>query len=743
MKNTTLTIAVVSLVLAATGCSDEPAASAQSAAEPAPEAADAAVPEAAAVTYPTTATVEQQDTYHGEAVADPYRWLEDDVRESEAVAEWVSAQNAVTFGYLDRIAEREPIRERLTQLWDYERYSIPTPKAGKYFFTYNDGLTNQSQVLVTEKLDGEARLLVDPNTWSEDGTVALADYEVSPDGRYLALAVQDGGSDWRTLKVLDVETGATLSDEVSWAKFTPMAWSGDSRGFYYSRYPAPDEDGAFQDLNMNQQVYYHEVGTSQDADRQVFGNPEEPEWGFFPSVTEDGRYLVITIWKGTDSRYQIAWQDLTDPEAKPTMLIEGFEYDYSLVGNIGSKLIFRTDRDAPNGRLISIDLAGSGAQEPLIETRDQVLEGAALVGERLVTAYLKDARSEVRIHALDGTFERELELPGIGTAGGFVGSMDDPNTFYSYSSFNAPSTIYRYNVQTGEREVFRQADVAFDPDDYVVRQVFFDSADGTRVPMFISHRKDLAPGGEHPTLLYGYGGFNVSVRPAFSITRLAWMEMGGIYAVANLRGGGEYGQAWHKAGTKLNKQNVFDDFIGAAEYLVEQRWTTPDELAVFGGSNGGLLVGAVVNQRPDLFAAAVPAVGVMDMLRFHQFTAGRFWVDDYGSADNPEEFAALKAYSPYHNIREGVDYPAIMVTTADTDDRVVPGHSFKYAARLQAANPDGKPMLIRIEERAGHGAGKPTDKTIAEYADRWGFLVEHLDMTLPEGYGQPEAASGP
>ncbi len=735
MKSSYL-VFVILMVLLCGGCSDEPV-SAGLETEVKPMAAS---PES--LKYPASSTVDQVDLYHSQSVQDPYRWLEDDVRESSEVAAWVEQQNAVTFGYLEGLEQRGPIASRLKQLWDYERFGTPIMKAGRYFFSYNDGLSNQDRILMQEGLSATPRVLVDPVSWSDDGTMALAEWEVSPDGRYMAMAVQDGGSDWRTLKVLDVETGKTLDDQVQWAKFTSLAWNGQSSGFYYSRFPTPDADGAFQDLNLNQKVYFHQVGTDQDDDVLVYENPDHPSWGFFANVTDDGRYLVITIWQGTDSRYQIAWQDLTQQGSQPQMLINGFDHDYSLVGNLGTQLIFRTDQGAPNGRLLTIDVANSVEQKPLIPEREQVLLGARLIGGQILAAYLKDARSEVRIHDLDGSFVRELSLPGIGSASGFSGTADSPETFYRYSSYNLPPTIYRYNVNTGEQQEFRKVEVDFAPEDYLVRQVFYTSKDGTRVPMFISHRKDLEPGGQHPTLLYGYGGFNVSQRPAFSVTRLAWMEMGGVYAVANLRGGGEYGKAWHKAGTKLNKQNVFDDFIAAGEYLITERWTTADQLAVFGGSNGGLLVGAVVNQRPDLFAAAVPAVGVMDMLRFHQFTAGRFWVDDYGSSDNPQEFEALLAYSPYHNIREGVDYPAIMVTTADTDDRVVPGHSFKYAAAMQAANPKGKPVIIRIETRAGHGAGKPTDKTIAEYADRWGFLAEHLNLELPEGYGSDSAAAG-
>ena len=688
--------------------------------------------------YPDSAIVEQVDDYHGTTVADPYRWLEDDVRVSDQVASWVEAQNAVTYGYLGAIEEREVIEERLTELWNYEKFGVPGKAGSHYFYSRNDGLQNQNVIYRQSSLDAEPEQVVDPNTWSDDGTVALADFEVSPDGRYAALAIQDGGSDWRTVRILDLETGELSGDEVSWMKFSPMSWAADSSGFYYARYPAPAEGDEFQTLNHDQQVWFHRVGTPQASDLPVYARPDHPDWGFSPVVSDDGDYLVITIWKGTDSRYQVAYQHLTGPEkdSEPIMLIEGFDHDYTFVGNIGSRFYFRTDRDAPRGRLVAIDVrAPDAGWTEIIPEREAVLQGVSHVGGQFVAAYLRDARSEIRVHDPDGTLAREVALPGIGSVQGLSGKADDPETFYRFSSFNAPPTLYHYDVITGESTLFRQASVDFDPADYVVRQVFYDSKDGTRVPMFIAHKKGIELNGDNPTLLYGYGGFNISLTPSFSITRLAWMEMGGVYAVANLRGGGEYGKEWHQAGTKLHKQNVFDDFIAAGEYLVSERYTRPERLAVLGGSNGGLLVGAVVNQRPDLFGAAIPAVGVMDMLRFDQFTAGRFWVDDYGSSSNPAEFEALYAYSPYHNLVDGTEYPAILVTTADTDDRVVPGHSFKYAARLQAAQGGTDPVLIRIQTRAGHGSGKPTAVQIEETADMWAFLAENLGMRLPEGYG--------
>ena len=689
------------------------------------------------VEYPATATVEHVDTYHGVEVADPYRWLEDDIRESEGVDAWVNAQNEVTFAYLESIPEREIIEKRLTELWDYERYGMPVKEGGLYYYSYNNGLQNQNVVYVQESLDAEAELLIDPNTWSEDGTVAMASYFPSPDGKHVAYLIQDGGSDWRQARIIEVGGGAVLDDELDWLKFTGLSWAKDGSGFYYSRYPETKGEEKFQSLNANHAVYFHRLGTSQDDDALVYTQPDNPEWGYAASVTDDGAHLVITVWKGTDDRYQIVHQDLTAADDEPEMLIEGFDYDYSLVGNVGSELYFRTNKDAPRNRLIAIDVENPEPENwrEVIPQAVDVLDGVSLVGGKIIADYMQDAQTVVKIFDLEGRQTGTVDLPGIGTAGGFRGTLDDPETFFTYTSYNTPSTVNRLDVETGEVTVFRKPDVAFNSDDYVVKQVFYKSADGTRVPMFISHHKDLELNGNTPAMLYGYGGFNISQTPSFSITRLAWMEMGGVYAVANLRGGGEYGKEWHKAGTKLLKQNVFDDFIAAAEYLIAEKYTSPSKLAIFGGSNGGLLVGAVTNQRPELFGAAIPAVGVMDMLRFHKFTAGRFWVDDYGSSDDPEEFKALYAYSPYHNIKPGTEYPAVLITTADTDDRVVPGHSFKYAAAIQQAQAGDAPVLIRIETRAGHGAGKPTDKVVQEYADRWAFLVKNLDMRLPEGYG--------
>jgi prolyl oligopeptidase len=690
------------------------------------------------INYPETSTVDHVDNYHGIEVADPFRWLEDDVRESAAVKNWVDAQNKVTFAYLASIPERALIAKRMRELWDYERFSLPKKDGGRYFYEYNNGLQNQEVIYTQTSLDGDAELLIDPNTWSDDGTIALAGYYPSKDGSHIAYTIQDGGSDWRAARVLNVETGETLDEHLEWLKFTGLSWAGDGSGFYYGRYPATSAAEKYQSLNKNRKVYFHRIGTDQEQDDVVYERPDHPDWGPSGTVTDDGQHLVITISVGTDERYSIVHQDLTDPAAEPEMIIEGFDYDYTLIGSVGDELYFRTNNGAPKNRLITIDPKNPQPEHwrEVIAEAEDVLDNVSLVGGRIVTEYMQDAWSVVKIFDLEGEQTGAVNLPGIGTAYGFRGEVDDPETFFGYESFNMPDTINRLDVVTGEVEVFKKPQLAFDPDDYQVEQVFYESRDGTRVPMFISHHKDVVPDGNRPTLLYGYGGFSISMQPSYRTTRLAWMEMGGIYAEANLRGGGEYGEDWHQAGTKLNKQNVFDDFIAAGEYLIDNNYTNSEKLAIFGGSNGGLLVGAVTNQRPELFGVAIPAVGVMDMLRFHHFTAGRFWTDDYGSSDNPEEFAALRAYSPYHNISEGAEYPAILVTTADTDDRVVPGHSFKYAAAIQRAQGGEAPVLIRIETRAGHGAGVPTDKVIEDYADRWAFIVRNLDMRLPEAYGE-------
>ena len=682
------------------------------------------------ITYPATRTVEQIDDFHGTKVADPYRWLEDDVRVSKESAAWVEAQNAVTFDYLKSIPQRETIRQRMTELWNYEKVGAPFRRGGRYYFSRNDGLQNQNVLWMQETLQSEPTVLLDPNTWSKDGTTALSGSAFSDDGRYVAYAVQQAGSDWNTWKVMEIATNKVLDDEIRWVKFSSAEWTPDSQGFFYARYPEPAADAAFQSLNRDMKVYYHRIGTPQSADVLVYERPDQPDWGFQLSVSEDGRYLIITVWVGTDDRYRIVVKDLREPYGLPWELINNFENEYSFVGNDGEVLFFQTNLNAPNRRIIAINLRKPQKEhwKELIPQSENALESTRIVGNMFVCSYLKDARTQVRLHAMDGTFVREVQFPGIGSAAGFDGRRGDTETFYSFSSFALPPTTYRYNMITGESQEFRRSAVKFNPDDYETSQVFYTSRDGTRIPMFLCHRKGLQKDGTNPVLLYGYGGFNISITPSFSVSRITWMEMGGVLAVANLRGGGEYGEKWHKAGTKLQKQNVFDDFITAAEWLIQNKYTSSSRLAIQGRSNGGLLVGACMTQRPDLFGACLPGVGVMDMLRFHRFTAGRFWTDDYGSADNAEEFPALLKYSPYHNLKPGTRYPATMVTTADTVDRVVPGHSFKFAARLQAAHTGTTPVLIRIETSAGHGAGKPTAKIIEESSDELAFLVRSLGM---------------
>ncbi len=680
--------------------------------------------------YPATKKVGQTDTYHGTAVADPYRWLEDDVRKSPEVAAWVAEQNKVTDAYLATLPQRDAIKKRITELWNYEKIGAPSKTGGKYFFSRNDGLQNQNVLYVQESLDAEPRLLLDPNTLTKDGTVALAGFVPSDDAKYAAYGLADAGSDWNSWKVLDVATGKTLGDDLRWIKFSSVSWTADSKGFYYSRFPEPKPGETFQSLNVNMKLYYHRLGSPQADDALIYERPDQPKWGVSGTVTDDGRYLVIALNDGTTSRKsRVLVRDLRGP-GLGAELIANHDNKWSLVGNAGPMLFFLTDWHAPKMQLVAIDPRKPEPKDyiTVIPEAKEVLENVNHVGNQFVCSYLEDAKTAVRVYGSDGKFARNVEFPGIGTASGFGGKPADTETFYTFSSFATPPTTFRYDLVTGESKKIRQAKVQFDPSLYEVKQVFAPSKDGTKVPMFIAHKKGLKLDGTNPTLLYGYGGFNISLTPTFSISRVQWLEMGGVYALANLRGGGEYGDAWHRAGTKLTKQNVFDDFIGAAEYLIAEKYTSPKKLAIQGGSNGGLLVGAVICQRPELFGAALPAVGVMDMLRFQRFTAGRYWVDDFGSSDDAAEFKALYAYSPYHNLKPGTSYPATLVTTADTDDRVVPGHSFKFAARIQECQAGSAPVLSRIETKAGHGAGKPTTKVIEEVADQWAFLVKNLDF---------------
>ncbi len=689
--------------------------------------------------YPKTDTVPLVETQFGQAVADPYRWLEGDVRTEPKVRDWVTAQNAVSEAYLKALPGRDMFAARMRAFFDYERMGVPRKAGGRYFHSRNSGLQNQSTLWVREGLAGAPRLLLDPNLWAKDGATALAEWTPSDDGRFLAYAVQDGGSDWRTIKLIDVASGKTLPDEIKGAKFSgSVAWKPDGTGFFYSRFALPVAGATFQALNTDQTVYFHKIGTTQDADVNIYATPAKPQYGHGVQVTDDGRYLVVTSSQGTDPRVEVHVAKLSATDVGPfRALVAGLDHDWQLAGNVGKRFWFRTDLDAPKGRIVAVDVEAKRLRfEPVVPQVSDTLEGASLIGKRLVLAYLGDAKSEAALYELDGRRVGPVALPDIGTASGFGGKTGDDESFYAFSSFATPATIYRYDAATNRSLPFFAPKLAFDPATFETQQVFYPSKDGTKIPMFVVRKKGLIT--PAPALLYGYGGFNVSITPGFSATRLAWLEQGGVLAIANLRGGGEYGNAWHDAGRRARKQNVFDDFIAASEWLIAQGITSKAQLAIQGGSNGGLLVGAVVNQRPDLFAAALPAVGVMDMLRFNRFTAGRYWVDDYGDPGVAADFRVLRAYSPYHNIAGGPGrtYPAILVATADTDDRVVPGHSFKYTAALQAANIGDKPHIIRIETRAGHGSGKPIDKTIAEAADEWAFVAKWTGMVVAEPSAQ-------
>ncbi len=679
------------------------------------------------IEYPNTKKVDQTDDYHGTKVSDPYRWLEDD--NSAETKAWVQAENKVTFDYLKQIPEREQLKKRLTELWNYEKYSSPNKEGKYYFYSKNDGLQNQSVFYVSDSVKGEGRVLLDPNKLSKDGTVALSGMAISDDGKLMAYGLSGAGSDWQTWHFRDVETGKDLPDVLENIKFSGASWTKDGKGVYYSRFPEADEKSKLTRINYFQKLYYHKLGTPQSEDNLIYERSDDKEMGVGGGVTEDGNWLVVSVTKGTAPTNMVFVKNLTMEKAPIIPVVDKLVADYSFIGNDGSKFYFRTDKDAPLGRLVMVDVLDKDLKwQEVVPQAKETLGGVDFVNNQFVGSYLKDAYTQVRIYDLNGKFVRNVELPGIGTAGGFNGKRYDTEVFYTYSSFNAPPTIYRYDLKTGKSEIFRKSEVKLNPNDFEVKQVFYNSKDGTKIPMFIVHKKGLKLDRNNPTLLYAYGGFNISMTPGFSVSRVVWMENGGVYAVPNLRGGGEYGEEWHKAGTKLQKQNVFDDYIGAAEYLIKNKYTRPAKLAISGGSNGGLLVGATLNQRPDLFGAALPAVGVMDMLRFQKFTIGRAWTSDYGSSDNSDEFAAIYKYSPLHNIKKGTKYPAVMVTTSDHDDRVVPAHSFKYAATLQEAQGGDAPVLIRIETNAGHGAGKPTAKVIEEQADIYGFLMKNLGM---------------
>ncbi|HJN73856.1 MAG TPA: prolyl oligopeptidase family serine peptidase [Myxococcota bacterium] len=671
------------------------------------------------------------DDYHGTPVPDPYRWLEDS--EAEDVRAWIDAENRLTKAYLGQIDERERIRARMTELWDYERYSIPYEEGGRYFWSHNDGLQNQSVVYVADSPEAEGRVLLDPNTLSEDGTVALSGTWVSEDGRYLAYGVSDAGSDWKTIQVMEIETGDVLDDKIEWVKFSGASWTHDGKGFFYSRFDEPTDEG-LESINYYQKLFYHRIGTDQSEDELVFHNPDEKRWGFYAGITEDGRYAVIYNWEGTDRNNRIFYKDLAKGGEVVPFLMD-FDASYAVIGNDGTRWYIETDKDAPKKMVVAYDLERPAKKpEILIPESEDPLRGCSMLNEQFVCSYLHDVKTQVKVFDLKGKPVRDVELPGIGSAWGFGGDREDTETFYSFTSFTTPGTIYRYDMKSGESTLFRAPDVSMPEGEYVTTQVFYPSKDGTKIPMFITHRTGVELDGENPAFLSGYGGFDISITPYYSTVNRVWLEMGGVLAIANLRGGGEYGADWHDAGRLKNKQNVFDDFHAAAEYLIAEGYTTTDHLGIGGRSNGGLLVGAAITQRPDLYGAALPGVGVLDMLRFHEFTIGHAWTSDYGDPDDPEMFPVLFAYSPYHNVEDGKEYPPTLITTGDHDDRVVPGHSFKFAARMQEAQAGGDPVLIRIETRAGHGAGKPTELQIAEWTDQWAFLVKNLGVILPEEF---------
>ena len=668
------------------------------------------------------------DVIHGVRVADPYRWLED--IDSDETRAWIEAQNDLTFTYLNSIPLKEKIRRRMEELWNYEKFDAPVKYGGRYFFTKNDGLQNQSVLYWMESLEGEPRELLDPNGLSEDGTVALMEYSVSDDGKLLAYGVSASGSDWREWRVREVDTGRDLEDHLMWTKFTPAAWTPDCEGFFYSRFDPPEEGMTFKEANYNQKLCYHRIGATQSEDVLVYERPDHKEWRFRGDVTDDGRFLVITVTRGTLRENGVFYIDLEDGEWEVRELLKEFDSKYDFVGNDGTVFFFTTDLEAPMSRVIAVDLSDplpSSWREVIPESRDS-LRGVSFINDRFIAVYLHDVKSQILVYDMGGIQVGEVELPVIGSVTGFTGKRMDSETFYHLTGFTTPGTVYRYDAETGESSVFREPEIGFDPGEYVSEQVFYESKDGTRVPMFVCHRKGLKKDGNNPTYLYGYGGFNNALTPRFNVRNLVWIEMGGVFAQANMRGGGEYGKSWHEAGTKLKKQNVFDDFIGAAEWLIDRGYTSTPRLSISGRSNGGLLAGACLVQRPDLYGVVLPIVGVLDMLRFEKFTVGWGWVSDYGSVDNPDEFKALLAYSPYHNIKPGTKYPPTLVTTGDHDDRVFPAHSFKFASALQEAQAGPSPVLIRIDSKAGHGMGKPSSKLIEEYSDELAFIAENLGV---------------
>jgi prolyl oligopeptidase len=689
-------------------------ASAPTVASPAPPVGQSAF------AYPTSRRSSQIDVLHGVRVSDPYRWLEDS--DSAETRQWITAQNALTHGFLNRLSERPKIAARLRELWDFERFDLPIERGGRYFYTHNSGLQNQAVLFWLPKLDAAPRQLLDANALAADGTVALTHVVPSEDGKLLGYGLSRAGSDWTEWHVRRVDDGQDLPDLLQWSKFAGIAWTRDAKGFYYSAFDQPSPGAALSQANYYNKLYFHRLGDRQAQDRLVYERRDQKKWDFGPTATRDGRYVVVQINEGTDPKNAVLLIDLAKPAAPARELVPRIESAYEFIANRGRTFWFYTNRDAPRGRVVKIDVAAPKPEfVEVVPQQPETLRQVERIGGKFVANYMKDAHSELRVLNDAGALERRLELPGLGSA--WLGEGDDRKTsgFYSYESFYEPRRLVRFDLAKQTSGVFREPRVKFEPAEYVTEQVFFTSRDGTRIPMFITHKKSVKPGPDVPCLLYGYGGFSISITPYFSVGNLTWLELGGVLAVPNLRGGGEYGEAWHDQGKRDKKQNVFDDFIAAAEYLEHQQLASRDKLAIHGRSNGGLLVGAMLAQRPDLFGVALPGVGVMDMLRFHRFTIGWGWVDDYGSPDVAEEFKVLYRYSPLHNLREGVRYPATLITTGDHDDRVVPAHSFKFAAALQHAQAGDAPVMIRIETRAGHGAGIPTEKKIEEVADLWAF----------------------
>ncbi len=673
--------------------------------------------------YPETKKIEVVDDYFGTKVTDPYRWLEDD--NSGETENWVIEQNKVTDKYFSNISFRDKLKDRFEKLYNFPKYGAPFRAGDKYYFFKNDGLQNQSVMYVKDNLDGEAKVFFDPNKLSVDGTVSLATFAFSKDGKTFAYATASGGSDWNEYFLMDVESGKKLLDHLKWIKFSGMAWKDN--GFFYSRFPEPT-GSELSTKNQFSKVYYHKIGDDQSKDVVIYEDPTKPDRGFSAGTTEDERFLIIYFSEGTSNNGFLV-KDLSDPNSKFVSIIDDLNNNYGIVDNIGDKLLVQTDYNASNYKLIMIDPKHPAREnwKDVIPEKKDVLQGIQILGGKIIATYMQDAANHAYFYNIDGTLDNEINLPTLGSVG-FSGRREDNIAFYSFTSFTFPSTIYKLDINTKKSELYQQIELDFDFDNYETRQVFYQSKDGTKVPMFIVHKKGLKLDGNNPTYLYSYGGFNISMNPSFSTSRLMFLENGGVYAMPNIRGGGEYGEAWHKAGMLDKKQNVFDDFIAAAEYLITEGYTSPSKLACAGGSNGGLLIGAVINQRPDLFKVAIPQVGVMDMLRFHKFTIGYYWAVEYGSSDDAEQFKYLYKYSPLHNIKSGLSYPATLVTTADHDDRVVPAHSFKYIATLQEHYNGENPVLIRIETKAGHGAGKPTSKVIEEVADLWGFVFYNLGM---------------